>query len=390
MISIHLKKGRDKPVRNGHPWIFSGAIERVEGEELPGEPCIVFSNAHERIGSGYFNPRSSIRVRMLTIGKDLFTENDLCKNIDRAIEQRAKLLTDKNITAMRLVNAEGDFLPGLIVDKYGDGICVQILTAGMERFRRMIFSHLEEKLSPKFVFERSDADAREREGLDKQSGIVAGNLEKPLTFKENGLLFSIDLDQGQKTGFFLDQRENRRLASEYAMGRTVCDLFTYSGAFSVYALSKGAKSIDAVDLSKVSLETAARNLEFNGIPSNLCNFINDDVFSFLRQVENNYDLIILDPPKFARHPGEVPKAARGYKDINLLAMKKASSGGIIFTFSCSGAVDPRLFRQIVFSAAADAGRRVQVLHVLSAGTDHPVNIAHPEGDYLKGLVLRVF
>jgi 23S rRNA (cytosine1962-C5)-methyltransferase len=259
----------------------------------------------------------------------------------------------------------------------------------MERFRQAIFSHLERTLSPSYVFERSDSDAREREGLAKRSGLVSGNLPQPLTFRENGLLFTIDLEQGQKTGFFLDQRENRRLAGEYAEGRTVCDCFTYSGAFTVYALSRGARSVDAVDLSKSSLETAARNLGLNGLPPDASRFIPEDVFSFLRKTENSYDMIILDPPKFARHPGEVPKAARGYKDINLLAMKKTAAGGVIFTFSCSGAVDPRLFRQIVFAAAADSGRQVQVLHILSAGPDHPVNIAHPEGDYLKGLVLRV-
>jgi 23S rRNA (cytosine1962-C5)-methyltransferase len=326
---------------------------------------------------------------MLPGGPGVLAEIDLCKSIDRAIGLRAGLLAAKNTTAVRLVNAEGDFIPGLIVDTYGCGICVQILTAGMERFRRAIFSHLEKTLSPSYVFERSDADAREREGLARRSGLVSGSLPQPLTFKENGLLFTIDLEQGQKTGFFLDQRENRRLAGEYAEGRTVCDCFTYSGAFSAYALSRGARSVDAVDLSKSSLQTAARNLELNGISPGACRFLAEDVFSYLRKAETMYDMIILDPPKFAKHPGEVPKAARGYKDINLLAMKKAAPGAVIFTFSCSGAVDPRLFRQIVFSAAADSCRQVQVLHVLSAGPDHPVNIAHPEGDYLKGLALRV-
>jgi 23S rRNA (cytosine1962-C5)-methyltransferase len=390
MITVHLKEGREKPVRNGHPWIFSGAIERVEGKTEPGEPCVVCSSGGKTIGAGYYNPRSSIRVRMLLTGAETLTESALCRSIDRAIGLRAGLLKAEGTTALRLINAEGDFLPGLVVDKYGDGVCVQILTAGMERFRHTVFSHLEKTLSPLFLFERSDSEAREREGLDRRSGLITGSLPQTVTFKENGLLFTIDLAHGQKTGFFLDQRDNRRLAGDYAKGRAVCDCFTYSGAFTVYALSHGARSVDAVDMSKSSLETAARNLALNDLSMDEGRYFAEDVFSFLRKTESRYDMIILDPPKFAKHPGEVPKAARGYKDINLVAMKKAAPSAIIFTFSCSGAVDPRLFRQIVFSAAADCGRQVQVLHVLSAGPDHPVNIAHPEGDYLKGLVLRVF
>ena len=390
MITVHLKEGREKPVRNGHPWIFSGAIERVEGKTDPGEPCIVCSSGGKTIGAGYYNPLSSIRVRMLLPGAETLTESVLCRSIDRAIGLRAGLLKAEGTTALRLINAEGDFLPGLVVDKYGDGVCVQILTAGMERFRHTVLTHLEKTLSPLFLFERSDAEARQREGLDRRSGLVMGSLPQTVTFKENGLLFTIDLAHGQKTGFFLDQRDNRRLAGDYAKGRAVCDCFTYSGAFTVYALSHGARFVDAVDMSKSSLETAARNLALNGLSMDAGHYFEEDVFSFLRKTESRYDMIILDPPKFAKHPGEVPKAARGYKDINLVAMKKAAPNAIIFTFSCSGAVDPRLFRQIVFSAAADCGRQVQVLHVLSAGPDHPVNIAHPEGDYLKGLVLRVF
>jgi 23S rRNA (cytosine1962-C5)-methyltransferase len=389
MIKIILKKGRDKPVKNGHPWIFSGAIDTVEGSAEPGELCTVVSSGNETIGTGYYNPRSSICVRMLSAGAKAFAEGDLLRAIDRAIGLRAGLRGAKDTTALRLINAEGDFLPGLIVDKYNDGLCVQVLTAGMERLRDPVFAHLEKTLTPRFLFERSDSDSRVREGLEMRSGLISGKPPGTVKFKENGLLFSIDIAGGQKTGFFLDQRDNRRLAGDYAAGAAVCDCFAYSGAFTVYAMARGARFAHVVDASKPALETARRNLELNGLFLGEDHFFEEDVFSYLRRTEAVYDLIILDPPKFARHPGEVPKAARGYKDINLLAFKKAAHNGVVFTFSCSGAVDPRLFRQIVFSAAADSGRKVQVVHTLGAGPDHPVNIAHLEGDYLKGLVLRV-
>jgi 23S rRNA (cytosine1962-C5)-methyltransferase len=389
MLKIRLKKGRDKPIRNGHPWVFSGAVDAIEGKAAPGEWCTVISNGGETIGTGYYNPHSSICVRMLSSDARLFDESDMLRRIDRAVGFRAGLSGSPDTTACRLVNAEGDFLPGLIIDKYNDGLCVQVLTAGMELLRGPVFSHLEKTLRPRFIYERSDSDSREREGLKPQSGLICGNLPEEMTFKENGLLFAIDIVHGQKTGYFLDQRDNRRLAGVYASGAAVCDCFSYSGGFTVYALARGARSVHAIDQSASALETAHRNIELNGLVLKKGRLIVEDVFSFLRRTESVYDLIILDPPKFAKHPGEVPRAARGYKDINLLAFKKAAPGGVVFTFSCSGAIDPRLFRQIVFSAAADSGREAQVLHALCGGPDHPVNIGHPEGDYLKGLVLRV-
>jgi len=389
MLTIHLKKGRDKPIRMGHPWIFSGAIRRVEGEGTPGEACEVLSSTGDVIGSGYYNPASAIRVRMLCLGKNRFTMKMLLHRVDRAIEHRRALGIGADTTAYRLINSEGDFLPGLIVDKYDAGLCVQVLTAGMEKLRGPLIERLAEALSPQFLYERSDTDARAREGLALRRGIIGGVLPETVVFRENGLAFGIDIVKGQKTGFFLDQRINRMLSARFAAGAAVCDCFAYSGGFSVYALAHGARVVHAVDSSSGALETAKQNVALNNLPSEKINFLTDDVFSFLRTTEAAYDLIILDPPKFAKHPGEVPRAARGYTDINLLAFKKAASGGIVFTFSCSNAIDSRLFRQIVFAAAADSGRLIQVMQVLGAGPDHPVNIAHPEGDYLKGLALRV-
>jgi 23S rRNA (cytosine1962-C5)-methyltransferase len=389
MIKILLKKGRDKPVRNGHPWIFSGSIQSMDGKPLPGEICAVLSSDSEKLGEGYCNPLSAITVRMLTLGPQAFTADDLLRRIDRAAALRAGHYRLKDSGAYRLINADGDFLPGLIVDKYDSGLCIQVLTAGMERLRPDILAGLTKVLNPAFIYERSDSDQREREGLPCRNELISGAMPETITFKENGRTFAIDLAGGQKTGFFLDQRENRLLARDYAKGAIVCDCFSYTGGFSVNALAGGCKSVHMVDLSKGALEAAQRNLALNGFtsPENLS--INEDVFSYLRQSNVKYNVIILDPPKFAKHPGEVPRAARGYKDINLLAIKKIASNGTIFTFSCSNAIDPRLFRQIVFSAATDAGRQVQLLHILGAGCDHPINISHPEGEYLKGLVLRV-
>ncbi|HEX7509661.1 MAG TPA: class I SAM-dependent rRNA methyltransferase [Chitinivibrionales bacterium] len=387
MLTVHLKKGRDKPVRNGHPWVFSGSIAKVTGKGLPGEFCVVLSDGGAVLGGGYYNPASAIQVRMLTKNNQTCTVETIMERLDRAVALRTRLPNAGD--AYRLINSEGDFLPGLIVDKYNNGFCVQILTAGMELLRNPIIARLKEITAPDFIYERSDTDAREREGLEARRGLLDGAVPRPLQILENSLRFGVDLENGQKTGFFIDQKNNRKLLASYARDAAVCDCFAYSGAFSVYALAHGAKSAHIVDISKTALETAKSNAALNNIASEKTTFIADDVFSFLRTTDTAYDLIVLDPPKFAKHPGEVERAARGYKDINLLAFKRAAPNGVIFTFSCSNAVEPRLFRQIVFAAAADSGRMIQVLQTMGAGADHPVNIAHPEGDYLKGLIVRV-
>jgi 23S rRNA (cytosine1962-C5)-methyltransferase len=373
----------------GHPWVFSGAIGRLEGEApCDGEICDVVTAGGEKLGCGYYNGNSTIRVRMLTSGRGPFDADVLSRRIEDAVALRRPILTGET-DSCRLVNSEGDRLPGLIVDKYADGLCLQVLTAGMERFRPQILDTLKQCCAPAYVFERSDTEARSREGLSAGEGLVSGELPHHCIVMENGLRFHADLAAGQKTGLFLDQRENRKLFSAYAAGRTICDCFCYSGGFSVYGLKSGAVHSTLVDISKEALEAAKANCGLSGIESMQYHTVAADVFDFLRKTDGRFDCIVLDPPKFAKHKGEVDRAARGYKDINLCAMKKIQRNGIIFTFSCSNAVDPYLFRQIVFSAAADSQRHVQVLHVLGAGSDHPFNIAHREGEYLKGLVLRV-
>ncbi len=388
MLTVYLSQGKDKPVRMGHPWIFSGAVSRVSGKSEPGELCAVVSASGEHLGQGFYNPNSAIRVRMVTAGAETFNEAVLAQRISGAVRRRDSIL-GPSTDSCRLVNSEGDRLPGLIVDAYAGGVCVQVLTAGMERLRPAVFNCLAQTCAPAFVFERSDADARAREGLALREGPVSGEPPAELVITENGRRFAMDLAGGQKTGFFCDQRDNRKLLASYAAGRRLCDCFCYTGGFSVYGLSGEAASSVLVDTSESALAAAEKNCRLNGFGPNRCTLVAENVFTFLRATDTKFDCIVLDPPKFARHKGEVDAAARGYKDINLLAFKNVERGGFVFTFSCSNAVDPNLFRQIVFAAAADSGRFVQVLHVLSAGPDHPFNIAHREGEYLKGLVLRV-
>lgn len=389
MLNVYLKKSRDKPVKNGHPWIFSGSIDRVEGEGTPGEACRIIAADGAVLGHGYYNKKSAITVRMLTAGDRSFSSAVLGERIARAVLARQPLLASEETDSCRLVNAEGDFLPGLVVDRYGDGLCIQILTAGMERMRADILSALEAVCAPRFVFERSDTESSGREGLTPREGLAIGVLPESIVIRENGVAIPVDTRAGQKTGYFFDQRENRRMARAYAAGRRCLDCFAYSGGFTANLLAGGADSVVAVDNSRMALEWCARTVALcaNG-PSRTAT-VRDDAFEYLRSIADPFDLVVLDPPKFAKHPGDVERAARGYKDINLAAMKKIAPGGVLFTFSCSSAIDARLFRQIVFSACADARRSAQILHLLSAGSDHPVNLSHPEGEYLKGIVLRL-
>ncbi|MBN2144686.1 MAG: class I SAM-dependent rRNA methyltransferase, partial [Candidatus Aureabacteria bacterium] len=372
MKSIYLKKSKDKNIRMGHPWIFSGAIQQIPGQLEPGELCRIFAHEGNPLGIGYYHPVSSIAVRMLCLGtNDSFTETDIHDRIKKALDQRKPWLnTDTN--ACRLINSEGDFLPGLVVDRYSEGLCIQITTAGMNRFRESILSSLNSILSPEFIYEKSDSELMSRENLPFKKGILSGLLPVPLIIKENGLRFMVDLEEGQKSGFFLDQKWNRSLVREYARDRKVCDCFCYTGGFSVYALAGKARNVHLVDSSKKALHHAMKNMELNGHTGSGIHYEEQDVFQYLREATPcPYDLIILDPPKFAKKAADKDKAARGYKDINLLAMKKIQPGGVLFTFSCSQAVDTTLFRQILYSAAAESNRQVQVLHVLSQPPDHP-------------------
>jgi len=393
LAKVVLKKGKEKSLLRRHPWIFSGAIKRVEEPFQDGDVVDVVDAKGKFLARGYINTRSQITVRILTWQEEEIDAAFWRRRLEIAIKAREGLFLPGHTEAVRLVNAESDGLPGLVVDQYGQYLVIQFLTLGIERWKETITELLWELLKPKGIYERSDVDVRLKEGLEPVAGLLRGE-EPPdrLEIRENGLKFWVDVKRGHKTGFYLDQRENRLRVKGFALGKEVLDAFSYTGAFGVYALSGGAKRVVHVDSSKDALEMAKANVELNGFPVRDENFVEGDVFEVLRKWRQEgrlFDLIILDPPKFAHSKEQVDDAVRGYKDINLMAMGLLRPGGILFTFSCSGLVPPELFQKAVFWAALDAGREVQVIGKMSQARDHPFSLNFPEGEYLKGLILRV-
>lgn len=383
---VILKPGKEKAIKNRHHWIFSGAIANLpafqEGSILP-----VYSYQNELLGSAYFNSRSSIRGRMVAFG-DQEPLDAIKRGLMQAIELRQALIPPET-TAYRLVNAEGDFLPGLIIDRYGDILVVQIATLGMERQKEWIVSFLSEVLSPKAIYEKSNLPSRKEEGLAPCQQLLFGSLPEKLIILENGLQFSIHIEKGQKTGFFLDQREMRARVRTLAKGKKVLNCFSYTGGFSLYALAGGASRVDSVDISQEAMDGCAENFSLNGYDPGNNGLYAEDVFEFLRASPLNYDIVILDPPAFAKRAKDQIAACRGYKDINRLAMQKMPPHSILITCSCSYYVDSALFQKVVFQAAVEAKREVRILEHHRQAYDHPVNICHPEGEYLKSLVLEI-
>lgn len=409
MNNVILKKGRAKPVLRRHPWIFSGAIQHIEGEPADGEIVEVRDAGHNWLARGYINRQSQIRVRLLTWCEDEIVDADFWRRrLERAIAGRRALINAPTTTAYRLAHAESDYLPGLIVDRYGDWLAVQFLTLGMDLRRDVIVETLADLAAPRGIYERSDADVREKEGLAQRTGSLWGTEPPALVeIQENGRRFLVDIHEGHKTGFYLDQRENRaRLADLCAelKDAEVLDAFAYTGGFAVYA--SDAAQVTLVDSSAPALELARRNLALNSAgaagkmrdPSLLrqkrrFEYVEGDVFNVLRGYRaggRRFDMIVLDPPKFAHSRRDVQRASRAYKDINLLAFQLLRPGGLLFTFSCSGAVDADLFQKIVFGAVADTERQAQIIGQLSQSADHPVALTFPEGAYLKGLICRVW
>jgi 23S rRNA (cytosine1962-C5)-methyltransferase len=391
---VILKKGRTKPVNQRHPWIYSGAVDRVEGDPADGDVVDVRDAGNNWLARGYINQQSQIVVRLLTWHQDEAIAGAFWRNrLARAVVARKPLVDDESTNAYRLVHAESDYLPGLIVDRYADWLVVQFLTLGIERWRDEIVDGLTSLVSARGICERSDADVRVKEGLERRAGMLRGEQPpKEIEILENGHRFVVDLCEGHKTGFYLDQRENRARLSAFSQGAEVLDAFAYTGGFSVYAAAGEAKQITLVDGSAPSLALAQRNLAINALEGIEVELVEGNVFSVLRgyRAQNRrFDVIVLDPPKFAPSAREVEKASRAYKDVNLLAFQLLRSGGVLFTFSCSGAVTADLFRKIVFGAALDAERDAQVLGHLTQGSDHPVALTFPEGAYLKGLICRV-
>ena len=391
MKSVHLKAGREKSLMRRHPWIFSGAVARVDGEPASGETVLVKAGG-QPVAVAAWSPKSQICARVWSFDAAARIEKAFFESaLKKAIQLRNTLPASHHSNALRLVHGESDGLPGLIVDRYADVLVAQFLSAGAERWREEILNSLTEITGCEAVFERSDAEVRALEGLEPRTGFARGNREaKRCPILEHGLHFRVDVEAGQKTGFFLDQRENRQRVRALAAGREVLDAFCYTGGFAVAALAGGAARVTAVESSASALEIARENVKANSMDMSTISFEQADVFAYQRRLRDEgrgFDLVILDPPKFAPTAAQAKNAARAYKDINLLALKLLKPGGLLATFSCSGGVPAELFQSIVAGAAADAGVDAKILERFGAAADHPVALNFPEGDYLKGLLL---
>ena len=392
MSALVLKRGREKSLKRRHPWIFSGAVEKAAGKA--GDTVEVRDSSGKPIALAAYSPKSQIRARVWTFDLSESVGVDFFRNrIQKAVGLRERLPAAKHTNAMRLIHGESDGLPGLVVDRYADVLVAQFLSAGVERWREEILDLLKEISFCEAIFERSDAEVRKLEGLEPKTGFVRGNRNASrCPIIEHGLNFRVDVEQGQKTGFFLDQRENRHRVRALAAGREVLDGFCYTGGFAINALAGGAKRVLAIESSAPSLEVARENLAANSVDASKAEFVQADAFAHLRTLRDrgaHFDLVVLDPPKFAPTAAQARNAARAYKDINLLALKLLRPGGLLATFSCSGGISADLFRKIVAGAALDAGTDAQVIDQFHSTPDHPVSLAFPEGEYLKGLLCRI-
>jgi len=394
MSEVRLKKGKEKAVRQLHPWIFSGAVEQIKGKPQNGEIVEVKDHSGAFLARGFFNDQSRVAVRLLEWNEDVMIDESWWRmRVRRAVSARKDLLASAETNTCRLIFSEADFLPGLIVDRYADYLSVQILTSGIEKVKDIIVSELVSLLKVKGVFDRSDASARAHDGMEASFGILYG--EQPPEFVEvveNGLKYHINIAEGQKSGFFCDQRENRRIVAGYTQDKKVLDCFSYSGGFTLNALKSGASEVVSVDSSALAIETLKQNIELNGFGTKKHVAVQSDVNKYLRilkEEQQKFDVIVLDPPKYAPSRSSLDKASRAYKDLNRMAMGLLNSGGLLATFSCSGAVDISHFKQILAWAALDAGREIQYIYQFCQPEDHPVRSSFPEGEYLKGLFCRI-
>jgi 23S rRNA (cytosine1962-C5)-methyltransferase len=389
-VKIVLKSGKEQSIRRFHPWVFSGAIKKMYGNPVEGDLVDIYDNKDEFLAVGHYQP-SSIAVRILSFKQETPDIDFFREKIKRAIGYRKAIgiLDNPKINVFRLIHGEGDGLPGLIVDFYNGVAVMQMHSIGFYRIRNEIASILAEVLENRIiaVYDKSEGTIPHMSGITATNEFLFGTSE-PVIVTENGYKFKIDWTTGQKTGFFIDQRENRKLLEKYTEGRTVLNMFGYTGGFSVYAL-KNAALVHTVDSSFPAIEMANENIKLNFGDDKRHESFQVDAFDYLNHIKDQYDLIILDPPAFAKHNNVLANALQGYKRLNIKAIEQIKPGGIIFTFSCSQVVTKENFRKSVFAAAANTGRGVRILHQLSQPPDHPVNIYHPESEYLKGLVIYV-
>lgn len=389
---IRLKKGKDKRLLLGHPWVYRTDIDVIRGPATPGDVVLLENHRGKPLGLGYYNPLSFIAVRFLTSNPEETIDTAFfARRIERALEIRLRLFKDGATDAFRVVFAEADLLPGLIVDKFGTLLVVQFLTLGMEKRRHEVLEALKEVLHPEGIYERSDVEVRKKEGLEERTGWLYGGGDTKILIHENGIPFFVDVARGQKTGHFLDQRENRKALSRYVQGARILDCFTYTGGFGIHAAVFGAREVVGIDVSEWAVAVAWENARFNGVEEKV-RFAVADVFDALREFcrkREFFDLVILDPPAFVKGKEALEGALRGYKDINLFAMRLLPPGGILVTASCSHHMSEDLFLEVLESAAHDAKRRLQVLERRGQAQDHPVLLGYPESFYLKCFILRV-
>ncbi|TAF35799.1 MAG: class I SAM-dependent rRNA methyltransferase [Cytophagales bacterium] len=388
--SIILKSGKERALQNRHCWLFSGAVKQHPTQAAEGSIVAVRNNANELLGYGFYAAQSQIVCRLFefTNQEQEFGAAYWHEKINNAWKLRQALVASSKTTIFRLIHAEGDFLPGVIADVFGHTIVLQILNKGAERIQHHLLQSFR-LLGFEHIYLKNKANPERLEGVTMQNGWLSGGFDEDLWAQEHGLKFKIDYLKGQKTGFFIDQRENRRILGQFSSGKRVLNTFSYTGGFSVYALAGGAREVYSVDVSKDALALATENVTENFGVQAPHKVLDSDCFDYLRQMDENFEVIVLDPPAFAKSARNVPNAARGYKDLNRLAFNKVMPQGLILTFSCSQNIDKQLFRQIIFSAAAEAGRNVRVVEQLIQPADHPINIFHPETEYLKGLMLWV-
>ena len=389
-MNIKLNAGREKSLQRRHPWVFASALQKLDQDIASGSTIDLLSSDGQFLARASYSPISQIRARVWTFEDEPVDREFFRKRIKSAIELRQLSKAESHTNAYRLLHGESDGMPGFVVDRYKDLLVLQSTTAGSDFWKEIVADILVEETGLQNIYERSDVDVRELEGLKPITGILRGTIDGlRLTINEYVLKFQVDIEHGHKTGFYLDQRHNRHRVGKFAEGRDVLNCFCYTGGFSIHALANGAKSVLSVDSSADALSLLEENITLNDLPADRHTSLEGDVFQLLRKFRDanrSFDMIILDPPKFAPTAAHAEKASRAYKDINLLAVKLLRHGGMLFTYSCSGGIDAALFQKIIASAALDAGVNATIIEHLSQGSDHPVSLHFPEGAYLKGLV----
>ncbi|HIE0363847.1 23S rRNA (cytosine(1962)-C(5))-methyltransferase RlmI [Serratia marcescens] len=393
-MRLHLAKGREKSLLRRHPWVFSGAVQRVEGKAHSGETIDILDSQGKWLARGAYSPESQIRARVWTFQQDEEVNIDFfIRRLQQAQSWRDWVAQRDGLDGYRLIAGESDGLPGITIDRFQNFLVLQLLSAGAEYQRPALLSALQHCYPECSIYDRSDVAVRKKEGLPLAQGPVLGDLPPELLpITEHGMKLLVDIQQGHKTGFYLDQRDSRLAARNYSAGRRVLNCFSYTGAFAVSALMGGCAQVISVDTSQAALDIAKQNVELNKLDLNKAEFVRDDVFQLLRNYRaqgEKFDLIIMDPPKFVENKNQLASACRGYKDINMLALQLLNPGGILLSFSCSGLMPTDLFQKILADAAVDAGRDVQFIEQFRQAADHPVIATYPEGLYLKGFACRV-